>query len=88
MNTRSFWADMKTRCINKNNPRYSDYGGRGIKVCDRWQSFENFFLDMGIRTGKGYSLDRIDNEGNYEPSNCKWSTATEQNNNQRPRKKS
>jgi hypothetical protein len=70
---------MLARCRNLND---KDYGGRGITVCDRWLVFENFFEDMGERP-EGMSLDRIDPNGNYEPSNCKWSTATEQSRNQR-----
>jgi len=78
------YNSMKNRCYNINNPSYSDYGGRGIKVCERWKdSFNNFLVDMGERPSKDYSIDRIDNDGNYEPNNCKWSTAKEQNRNNR-----
>jgi len=74
---------MKTRCLNKNTPAYENYGGRGIKVCDRWlNSFENFLADMGNRPD-GLMLERMNNDGNYEPSNCKWGTRLEQNNNTR-----
>jgi len=76
------WRDMKTRCHNKNSAAYPDYGGRGITICDRWASFENFLSDMGERP-VGLSLDRKDVNGNYEPSNCRWATRTEQNNNTR-----
>lgn len=79
------WVSMKTRCYNVNHKAYKDYGGRGIKVCRRWlNSFENFLLDMGERP-IDKTLDRINNNGNYEPLNCKWSTSSEQNNNQRKR---
>jgi hypothetical protein len=75
---------MKTRCYNPNTEYYKHYGGRGIKVCDRWlNSYENFLKDMGPKPSLIYSLDRIDVNGNYEPSNCKWSTPKEQVNNRR-----
>lgn len=76
------WNHMLQRCNNKNNHKYSDYGGRGITVYDKWLAFENFFADMGRRP-HGTTLERIDVNGNYEPSNCKWATATEQQRNQR-----
>jgi hypothetical protein len=78
------WSSMINRCTNPNARRWSDYGGRGISVCDRWHVYENFFADMGERP-KGLSLDRIDNDGNYEPGNCKWSTPKEQAANRRKR---
>ena len=72
------WIAMKRRCYDKNQQFYALYGGRGIAVCARWKdSFQNFYDDMGSRP-KGMSLDRIDSNGNYEPSNCKWATAKEQ----------
>lgn len=80
------WCQMKQRCFNPNCISYPNYGGRGIKICERWLKFENFYQDMGDRP-EDKSLDRIDNDGNYEPNNCKWSTRKEQVNNRRPDKK-
>ncbi len=78
------WRGMKYRCYNKKLKNYRYYGGRGIKVCDRWlESFANFIEDVGLRPGKGYSLDRIDNDGHYEPGNVRWATQTEQRRNAR-----
>ena len=77
------WKCMLQRCYNPSNPDYKHYGGRGIEVCDRWRhSFENFYEDMGKRP-KGKTLDRINNNGNYELSNCRWATKVEQENNTR-----
>lgn len=78
------WKGMRQRCNNPNNPRYPLYGGRGIKVCDRWQgSFQAFLEDMGERPAEGWSLDRIDVNGNYERTNCRWANQQEQCRNQR-----
>jgi len=77
------WIDMKNRCFNPNHKRYSDYGGRGIAVCDRWLNFKNFLADMGSRPSSKHSLNRIDNDSDYCPDNCKWSTRVEQANNKR-----
>ena len=77
---RSIWNSMIQRCTNPNNKRFKSYGGRGITVYDRWLKFENFYADMGDRP-EDMSLDREDNDGNYEPGNCRWATIEEQNNN-------
>ena len=79
------WLSMKARCRNKNHDHYAEYGGRGIRICRRWMWFKNFWADMGPRPN-GMSLERIDFNGNYEPSNCKWATHTEQMRNTRRNK--
>lgn len=78
------WDSMKQRCYNPNNSSYMHYGCRGIKVCERWlKSFENFYTDMGNAPNRTFSIDRIDVNGNYEASNCRWATPKEQRANQR-----
>lgn len=76
------WAQMRHRCRNPNDPAYLDYGGRGIQVCRAWEDFSQFFSDMGPRPS-GHSLDRINNDGNYEPSNCRWAPQSTQIRNRR-----
>ena len=78
------WHGMIDRCYNKENNNYKNYGERGVTVCDRWRnSFENFVTDMGEKPSAKHSIDRRDNDGNYEPSNCRWATKNEQTSNTR-----
>jgi hypothetical protein len=77
------WIAARQRCSNPNDPRYPQYGGRGIRVCDEWSDFSVFYRDMGPRPSSRHSLDRRDNDGNYEPGNCRWATTAEQNRNHR-----
>lgn len=82
----SSWSSMKGRCHNKKDHAYKWYGGRGITVCDRWRnSFPNFLADMGRKPSPELSIDRINNDGNYEPENCRWATAKQQTANSRKR---
>jgi hypothetical protein len=90
------WQSMLQRCYRASHPKFRLYGGRGIRVCNRWRfgdgetdGFGCFLLDMGVKPAPDLSLDRIDNEhGHYEPNNCRWATYKEQNTNRRPRSKS
>lgn len=82
--TYNSWGAMKKRCLNPNSEVYHNYGGRGIKICQRWiDSFYDFLADMGECPSKNHTLERIDTNGNYEPSNCKWDTYKAQGNNKR-----
>jgi hypothetical protein len=80
------WNAMRSRCLNPNNERYGDYGGRGISICDRWLKFENFYKDMGDSYIEGLTIERKNTNGNYEPSNCKWDTRKVQARNTRSNK--
>lgn len=79
--THKSWTGMIQRCCNPNYTDYKRYGERGISVCERWRYFENFLQDMGERPSRDFSIDRIDVNGNYEPSNCRWATRSQQQRN-------
>jgi len=82
---RSTWNNMIRRCRNPKDKSYLYYGGRGIRVCQRWQKFRNFLEDMGPKPSPFHMLDRVNNDGNYEPGNVRWATPAESNRNRRPR---
>lgn len=77
------WVNMRGRCLNPNNAGYKNYGGRGIMVCTRWKAFTAFYADMGPRLLPSLTIDRINNDGDYEPGNCRWATQKQQRRNAR-----
>lgn len=80
--TYSSWVGMKSRCLNPKDKNFRYYGGRGITICERWMTFENFLADMGEKPTR-LTIDRKNNDGNYEPGNCRWATVKQQNRNKR-----
>lgn len=79
-NTREYkiWKGIRKRCLNPKAPHFNRYGGRGITICERWSKFENFIQDMGMAPSSSHSIDRMNNDGNYCPENCRWATAEQQ----------
>lgn len=79
------WINMRQRCYNPKNTSYQNYGARGIRVCARWNDFKLFMQDMGTKPGPFFTVERVDNDGDYEPFNCVWATPMQQSKNKRPR---